>query len=430
MSRLVLLGSLAYGLLLCGLATLNGGLVALAIPLWVYLGVALFFGPEQLTLSVVRTLSVSRVLQGEPVVVRLSMTNHGSKLEEVLVEDSVPRSLELVGGKPRAFFTLAPGQTVEMEYTVKGKRGRVEFRDVQVTAGDYLGLFRRQAILPAQDRLTILPETSRLRRVAIRPLRTRAHTGLIPSRQGGSGVEFFGVREYQMGDPLRWINWRVSARHPHALFTNEFEQERIADVGLILDARRRSDVRLMSDALFEHAVRAASSLAEALLNDGNRVGLLLYGAGLDWTFPGYGKVQQEHILQALADAETGESQVFDSLDYIPTRYFPARSQIVLISPLWQDDVPMLTRLRARGYQLLVISPDPIAFEAMALARHPTVDLAMRIARLERKLVLQRLQQAGIPIVDWQVDAPLDQAIFASLGKRALEFRITETALWA
>ena len=56
-------------------------------------------------------------------------------------------------------------------------------------------------------------------------------------------MSFWGVREYQMGDSLRHINWKIAARRMIAarqaqeLFTNEFEQERIADVGLILDAR-------------------------------------------------------------------------------------------------------------------------------------------------------------------------------------------------
>jgi uncharacterized protein (DUF58 family) len=291
-----------------------------------------------------------------------------------------------------------------------------------VTASDTLGLFRRQAVLPAPGHLVVVPETLRLRRVAIRPFRTRAYAGPVPARRGGSGGEFFGVREYQPGDPLRWINWRASARHPHLLLTNEFEQERIADVGLILDARQRSDIRWRGDSLFEYAIRATASLADAFLGDGNRVGLLVYGGILDWTFPGYGKTQREGILRALARAKTGDSLVFDSLDYIPARFFPARSQLVLISPLCKDDLPMLVRLRARGYQLLVISPDPVAFETRALGSRPAVDLAARIVRLERRLLLRQLRQAGVQVVDWQVDKPFDQTIYASLGRLPHWFR--------
>jgi len=415
--RLVLLSGLAYGLFIWGLATLNGAVLALAIPLMIYLGAALFYGPEKLDLRVTRTLSSDRASQNVPVTVKLCITNEGPGLEDVQVQDLVPGALKLVDGKPCAFAALPHGETIEMEYAVQGKRGQFEFQAVQVTAGDHLGLFRQQAVIPTINRLLILPEVMRLRRVAIRPLRTRAYAGPVPARQGGAGVEFFGVREYRQGDPQRWINWRMSARHSRAIFTNEFEQERVADVGLILDARQRSDVRLKGESLFEHLVRATASLAQTFVSDGNRVGLLIYGSALDWTFPGYGKVQQESILRALARAETGTSEVFDSLDYIPTRFFPARSQLVLISPLWEDDLPALVRLRARGYQLLVISPDPIEFEMGLLGpQQPTVGLAARAARLERTLLLRRLNQAGVQIVDWKMDRPFDQTVFASLGR--------------
>lgn len=420
--RLLIAGGLLYGLLILGLMTLSGGLLALAIPLVIYLGVALLYGPQPPRLKATRTLSADRVSQDASVVVTLSVANEGVLLEELLIEDVLPPGLELVDGETSVLTSLSPGGTVELTYTVRGKRGEFVFPGVRAAVSDHLGIFGQRAVLAAPSRLIILPEVLRLKRVAIRPLRTRAYAGPVPARQGGSGIEFFGVREYQAGDPRRWINWRVSARHSRSLFTNEFEQERIADVGLILDARQRSDIRAQGKSLFEYAIAATASLAGTFLADGNRVGLLVYGGFLKWTFPGYSKVQRERILQTLAQAETGESLVFDSLDYLPTRFFPTKSQLVLVSPLCQDDLPMLVRLRARGYQLLVVSPDPVSFEAGAFKPNPDVALAARIARLERTLLLRELRQAGIQVVDWQVDQPLDRVVHASLGRLPLWFR--------
>jgi uncharacterized protein (DUF58 family) len=301
---------------------------------------------------------------------------------------------------------------------VTGSRGSYDFQGVQVTASERLGLVQRCETLPAPACLSIMPNPLRLRRMAIHPSRTRGYAGPIPARQGGSGTDFFGVREYQLGDPRRSINWRVSARHPSTLFTNEFERERIADVGLILDARQRTEIRLRGDSLFEHAVRATASLAEAFLREGNRVGLLVYGELVDWTFPGYGKVQRERILRSLARAATGQSMVFEHLDFLPTRLFPAKSQIVLVSPLCQDDLPTLLRLRARGYQLLVIRPDPTAFELTTLKSQPGAEMAARILAVERTLMLLRMRQAGIQVVDWRVEEPFDQVMHAALARMA------------
>jgi uncharacterized protein (DUF58 family) len=423
MKRFLLLVALIYVLFLWGLGTLNGKLLALTVPLIIWLGVALLWGPEKPQVRVIRELSSNRTPKDVPVTVKLTVTNDGPLLEELLVEDILPRGVELVDGESRVLAALGPGETIAAEYAIKGKqRGIFTFHGTRVTVSESLGIFRRQGTLPIPAQLIVAPEAPKLHKLAIRPRRTRATAGPIPARQGGSGVDFFGVREYQPGDPLRWVNWRVSARHHRSLFTNEFEQERIADVGLILDARRRTDIRLNGHALFESSVRATASLAETFLGDGNRVGLLVYGGFLDWTFPGYGRVQRERILRSLAKAETGDSLVFDSLDYIPTRFFPAKSQLVLISPLCIDDPPMLSRLRAHGYQLMVISPDPISFEAQLLKPDKAVDLAVRIARIERALLLRQLRRAGIQVVDWQTDKPFGQAIHTSLSRVANWFR--------
>jgi uncharacterized protein (DUF58 family) len=152
------------------------------------------------------------------------------------------------------------------------------------------------------------------------------------------------------------------------------------------------------------------------LADGNRVGLLIYGRGLERTFPGYGKRQRERILRALAGARVGGSMVFDNLDYLPTRFYPAKSQIVLVSPLCEADPPVLSRLRARGYEVLVVSPDPISFEKRGIPQTEIGEMAIRIARAQRNLWTYQLKRLGIPVIDWQVDQPLDAAVRTGLRR--------------
>ena len=428
MRRLVLVSILLYTLVFLGLANREGGLLALAVPLVVYLGASLFYAPEESALKVTRSFSAESAALGKPVLVRLTVVNEGPSLEHVLLEDVIPPSVEVVEGESSVLTALPSGGTVEMEYTLLGKRGSHEFQNVRATASDHLGLFQHRVTFPTSERLVIMPDILKLRHLAIRPLRTRAYAGPVPARQGGSGVSFFGVRTYQPGDPLRWINWRMSARHSSDYYVNEFEPERIADVGLILDIRQRNDVQVQGKPLLEHSVSAMSSLAAAFLDDGNRVGLLIYGRYLNWTFPGYGKIQRKRILEALTRVKPGNSLVFDQLDLLPTRYFPAKSQIVLVSPLSPDDTSMLIRLRAQGYQVLVISPDPVSYEARALGTRADVELAARIARLERELQLRYLRRAGVQVVDWRVDQPFDRVIHATLARTPQWHRAVGTFL--
>lgn len=415
-SRFLLLSLIIYTFVIAGLTTLNGMLIAMALPFVVFLAAAYQFTPGEVQISLQRAFDSSFVFPGKEVEVTLTVANTGKEAYEVRIEDELPEGLELVDGPIRLLSILNPGQSVDMKYTVRGKRGGYAFRSVDITVFDRLGLFTRQMKMEATGMLLVKPDIERLRHLAVRPVRTHGFTGAIPGRQGGSGMNFFGVRNYQLGDLQRRINWKSTARHDMALFTNEFERERVADVGLILDARQRTDVPAPRGSLFEYGVTAAAALSDMFLQSGNRVGLLIYGRSQEATFPGFGKMQREKILRALAQAGTGDNMALESFTYLPTRFFPPRSQVVLISPLCQEDLPVLARLRAYGYQLLIVSPNPVSYESLMYGYQTTQPLAVRIATLERQLLLRRLQRTGILVVDWHVENPLGQSLYTAIGR--------------
>jgi uncharacterized protein (DUF58 family) len=355
--------------------------------------------------------------------VTVTLTNRGSSLEEVLLQDLVPAGLAVRSGPSsqlrtsRHLLRLAKGESYTFAYTVAGPRGGYVFEALAVQVNSHLAVSRTKVRVQAKGRLFVLPPVTRIRHVAIRPRRTRVYAGTIPARAGGPGTEFFGVREYQPGDPPSAINWRASARGLDTMYANEYQQERVADVGIVLDGRLRTNEYAGGHSLFEYSVQAAASIADALLSQGNRVGLLLYASYLGWTFPGYGKIQRERILHALANARAEDSQIFADLEYIPTRLFPPRSQIVFVSPLSEDDWKPLIQLRAQAYDVLVVSPDPVKFELSYLpASDPNVALAGRVIRMERLLLLQRLQRAGIHVLNWDVQEPFDLLVKRTLGR--------------
>jgi uncharacterized protein (DUF58 family) len=416
MNRLLLLGIILYTLVLLGFVLLSGGVLALIIPILVFIGSALLFGPEEPQLTVERELSAESASLERPVKVKLKITNNGSRLEAFHLADAPPEGLELIDGDAEVLTSLVSGESFDLDYTVLGRRGRYRFKPIHIWTSDLFGLLFRETKVeaPGLFEFYIYPKVVPIDRIPIRPKQTKVYAGYIPARIGGSGVEFFNVRTYQAGDSLRHINWRANARHPGTFFTNEFEQERVADVGIILDARQRSNVEFKDDTLFEYSIIATAALADSFLNDGNRVAVLRYGDFLDWTVPGYGKLQRERILRSLARAQTGDSLVFDQLEHLPAQLFSPKSQIVLVSPLASGDVEFLKRLRSRGYDLLIISPDPLAFEMQFLEEDEIVKTAFRLAYIERRLLFGQLRQVGIQVFNWQVDIPFDQAITSSL----------------
>jgi uncharacterized protein (DUF58 family) len=416
MSRSLLLSLLTYVLLLAGIVTVHGEFLALALPLVTYLLVGYLQSPEKITLEATRHLSAERVSPDAHVDVTVTVTNRGSSLEEVLLDDLVPAGLTVRSGSSRHMVRLKQNESYTFAYTVSGPRGGYVFNTVEATIHDHLAVGRSMLRVAAKGRLFVLPPVTRIRQVAIRPRGTRVYAGMIPARAGGSGTDFFGVREYQPGDPPGAINWRTSARHVDKFYANEFQQERVADVGLVLDGRLRTNEFARGRSLFEYSVQAAASLADALLNQGNRVGLLVYASYLAWTFPGYGKIQRERILHALASAKAGDSQVFSDLEHIPSRLFPPKSQIMLVSPLSEDDLMPLIQLRAQGYEVMVVSPNPVKFELSYLPVDETLQLAGRVVHMERTLLLQKMGRAGVHVVDWDVAEPFDLFVKRRLSR--------------
>jgi uncharacterized protein (DUF58 family) len=426
MSRSLILSFAVYALIIAGTATMRGGFIALALPFVLFLLAGLFFAPDQISLEATRHLSAERVSPHQDVVVTVTVNNHGSQLEEVLLEDVLPADLQIRPdpssplGTSRHLVRLPKGSSYTFSYRVAGPRGGYGFEKVRARVSDHLAVTSREVQIEAKGQLFVFPPVMRLRHVAIRPRRTRVYAGTIPARAGGSGTEFFGVREYQPGDSPRAINWHASAHSMDVLYSNEYQQERVADVGIVLDGRLRTNEFARGHSLFEYSVLAAAALADAFLTQGNRVGLLVYASFLGWTIPGYGKVQRERILHALAHAQPGGSTVFSDLGHLPTRLFPPESQIVLVSPLTEDDLMPLVQMRAQGYQVLVVSPDPVRFELSYLRKNRNVELASRVIKLERTLLLQKVQRAGIQVLDWDVAEPFDLVV-----KR----RLTRPAAW-
>jgi len=415
--RWAFLGSAAFLLILIGEILRQGELLVLALPLVCYLAVGFYFAlPDRIELKAQRSLSEQRVLSEEPVTVRVELENMGAKLEVVEFADSVPSLLKVRHQHSTKIDTIPAGGKISLEYAVAGMRGLARWKDLSVTVTDTLGLFVKRMELPCEGEVLIVPTFERLDEILMRPRRTRIFSGQVKARLGGTGIEFFGVREYYPGDERRYINWKATARKDR-LIVNEFEQERVADVIILLDARERSDVAIEGVSLFEHSVRAALSLAHYFTAQGNRVGLLIYGRYLDWTWPGFGRWQREKLLRAIASAEKGDKAVFEDLENLPTRLLLAGSQLVFVGPILDSDVKTIIDLRLR-YEVLCIVPNPILFESASLARTPEVELALRLEHLRRRGFLTQLRRAGIRIVDWDVTKPLASVVRGELGRTA------------
>jgi uncharacterized protein (DUF58 family) len=112
-SRTAFLLILIFGFLITGLISLNGAVIALAIPLLVYLGIAVWYSPTPPHLVAFRTLPLETVFPDTPVEVNIFLKNNGGDLPEVLIEDNVPEGLTVLEGETSRFLPLPAGEEIQ-----------------------------------------------------------------------------------------------------------------------------------------------------------------------------------------------------------------------------------------------------------------------------------------------------------------------------
>lgn len=402
-SNLILL--LIIALFLGALISRNGALALLALPFLIYLGAGLLTTPEAPRLEARRTLSQTRSNGEDPITMTLTIENQGPSIPRLRVVEPLHRKMTWVDGNLGQDVCLPAGQSLQLEYIFRAPRGRYAWQHVELKVSDPFGLFEKTLLLPAEGRVLVLPAQPSVHRLHLRPHHTIHSPGPNLSRLPGSGVDFWGVRDYSPGDPLRWIDWRKVARNPRQLFSKEFEREEMADIGLLLDARAVTNLNYGTKSLFEYSVEAAATLASLSIRAGNRVSLLVFGGGMNFVFPGTGKRQLVRLLDQLASCDGDGQDNFNTLKYIPTRLFPSRSLIVLISPIQAQDLDALVRLRSEGYQVILMSPNPVQYAALEKPRSNVTPYAVRAARLERAALLWQIRQIGVQVIDWPVDQP-------------------------
>lgn len=414
-NKILFLVVLIYGILITALVSRNGNVALMSLPLLVYLGIGVLQSPNKVNIKVTHTLERSSTTAQIPVEITVSIVNAGDSIDNLLVCDLPHSSTTILRGHAKQRVCLLSGDQFEWHYTLQAGRGDYPWESIKAIASDPFGLFETEQDIAVHSELVVRPEVTKLRHLPLRPRNTLHSPGSIPARLAGSGTDFWGIREYHPGDPLQRLNWRKTARQPQKLYTKEFEQEEIADIGLILDARIPADLPLLAGkSFFDHAVSAAASLSETFLREGNRVGLLVFGQKMIHLFPGYGKHQLNKILTDLAGAAASPHFSLSYLEYLPIRMFPGRSQIVMISPVGVNDIAAYIRMRSLGYQILLISPDPVDYFAQSAQLNPLNTLAIRTAHLERTLQLQQLLRLGVRVVDWPVNRSLNEIIHSSL----------------
>jgi uncharacterized protein (DUF58 family) len=213
----------------------------------------------------------TRIMLGEHGATTLTITNPGRRTVRGLLRDAWQPSL---GASGRVEIAIPAGGrgtvTTVMEPTRRGDKaaGKVTVRSVGP-----LGLAARQAGRAVPWTIRVLPPFLSRKHLPEKLARLRTLDGQHRSLIRGQGSEFDSLREYVIGDDVRSIDWRSSAKRSDVL-VRTWRPERDRRVVLVLDTGRTSAGRVAGVPRLDAAMDAALLLAALAARAGDRVDLI------------------------------------------------------------------------------------------------------------------------------------------------------------
>ncbi len=232
----------------------------------------------------VRTGGDRELKLGSLVHVQVNLTNT-SKIPVVwlLAEDLLPRHALIhepaalaIDGKRLQVLMLMPGQSRELEYTLRcNRRGYYQIGPTVLETGDLMGMYRRYRVGTQPQYLTVLPHVVTLTgydigsRRPIGEIRMRDNVMDDPTR-------LRGIRQWQAGDPMRSVHWAATAR-TGTLHSKVYEPSSIIGATLVLDLHQSTNPQSHEPVRSDLAVCAAASIATTLHDAGEPFGLVTNG---------------------------------------------------------------------------------------------------------------------------------------------------------
>jgi uncharacterized protein (DUF58 family) len=409
------------------------GALLLVLVLLVLVDVGLAGSPRALRLE---RAGDSSARLGQPVDAVLHIHNDGSRRFRGVLRDAWPPSAD---AEPRAHDVVlrpAKSETVATRLTPR-RRGDQRSEVVTTRSIGPLGLAGRQRSHRVPGQIRILPPFLSRKHLPSRLARLREIDGLLPVLIRGHGTEFDSLREYVVGDDVRSIDWRATARRADVV-VRTWRPERDRRVVIVLDSGRTSAGRVGVDPTaldpggwprLDWSMDAALLLAALASRAGDHVDFLAHDRLTRAAVFGASRTELLALLvDAMAPLEPAliESDATAMVAAVQRRV-RRRALVVLLtdlnaSALEEGLLPVLAQLSAKHQVIVAAVADP-RVDQLAAGRADAAQVydaaAAERARNDRRRIASRLRHNGVEVVD---AAPEDLA--PALADRYLAMKAT------
>lgn len=353
---------------------------------------------------------------GQSVDTSLNVRNSSRRRVRGVLRDAWPPS---ACAQPRVHrLDLAPGASAEVTTRLRPlRRGDQQCAAVTVRAIGPLGLAGRQRSVTVAGTVRVLPPFLSRKHLPARLARLREIDGMLPVLVRGRGTEFDSLREYVVGDDVRSIDWRATARRSDVV-VRTWRPERDRRVLIVVDTGRTSAGRIGVDPTsgdptgwprLDWSLDAALLLAALAARAGDHVDFLAHDrVSRGAVFGAGGNELLARLVEVMAAVEPALVES-DSAAMVAAilRRVRHRALVVILtdlnpSALREGLVPVLARLTAR-HQVLVAGVSDPRIDDLAAGRADTAAVydaaAAERARNDRRAIAATLRLHGVEVVD-------------------------------
>jgi len=300
-----------------------------------------------------------------------------------------------------------------------------------------LGMAGRQSSHRVPWQIRILPPFLSRKHLPSRLAKLREIDGLLPVLIRGHGTEFDSLREYVVGDDVRSIDWRATARRADVV-VRTWRPERDRRVVIVLDTGRTSAGRVGVDPTasdpggwprLDWSMDAALLLAALAARAGDHVDFLAHDRVTRAAVFGASRTELlAQLVEAMAPLQPAlvESDATATVAAIQRRT-RRRALVVLLtdlnaSALDEGLLPVLPQLSAKHQVIVAAVADP-RVDQLAAGRADAAQVydaaAAERSRNDRRSIASRLRRSGVEVVD----APPEE-LAPALADRYLTMKAT------
>jgi len=149
----------------------------------------------------------------------------------------------------------------------------------------------------ARDTKELLKKVRKIE-IKTRGLSNHLFSGEYHSAFKGRGMAFSEVREYQIGDEIRTIDWNVTARFNHP-YVKVFDEERELTVMLLMDVSGSENFGTINQQKQDLATELCAVLAFSAIQNNDKVGVIFFSDKIEKFIPP--KKGRSHILMIIRE---------------------------------------------------------------------------------------------------------------------------------